>query len=371
MNPYDFVRINWNRGVTRRDPAPHNRFTGGLCGRIEGTITTLTPLFIPATLDLQQKEALQRGNRAIDFAHNSQRQPVIPGSSLKGLFRSLVETLGPGCWWLFDGSYKSRDGSATIRSDYSQKLPRSFRQCPQGGGLCVACRLFGLIKGRTLLLGKVGFEDAVCAAPEQHAAIYTPALDTPKARHAAWYLDAGGERVAGRKFYFHFADIAQERGPKQTRSGIWLNSLIEPLGPGSRFTFSATFDNVDADEWAVLLYALTLERTDWGHDRDVRHKLGYAKPAGLGSVAVELTRLTLVDYQQRYTAPDRGMTAYTGAALQDYVNEQIRPFRQDNSPTLLDLRRIWRWPPHPGVTYTYPGQDWFKEHPTAPIEETP
>ena len=45
MNPYDFVRIEWDRGVERR-PARHHDSFSGLSGRVEGTITALTPCFI-------------------------------------------------------------------------------------------------------------------------------------------------------------------------------------------------------------------------------------------------------------------------------------------------------------------------------------
>jgi CRISPR/Cas system CSM-associated protein Csm3 (group 7 of RAMP superfamily) len=364
MNPYDFVRIDWERGVPRRLPDYHHRFGVGLSGRIEGIITTLTPLFIPQTEDLKRKEQLLRANRPITFARNAAGQYIIPGSSLKGLFRSLVETLGPGCWWLFDGRY--RDGV-----DYTGKLPPTFKQCPQTEGLCIACRLFGLIKGGTLLLGRVGFDDAVCAQPVPHDSIYTPILVTPKPRYRAWYLDSEEKWVAGRKFYFHFDQIHTGTALRVGRQGVILNSYIHPIGPGSTFTFSMHFTNVAPDDWPVLLYALVLEREDWGHPHNMRHKMGYAKPAGLGSIEVRLTKLTFVDYKRRYIAEDRGITIYEDEELHDYINERINHLIKATSVTLQDLRRIWRWPPAEGVIYRYPILDWFRDHPDAPISETP
>jgi|Deesub1362A_J573_1020465.scaffolds.fasta_scaffold00513_10 CRISPR/Cas system CSM-associated protein Csm3 (group 7 of RAMP superfamily) len=365
MNPYDFVRIDWEKGVPRRPPDYYHRFgVGLLSGCIEGTIIALTPLFIPQTKDLKLKEQLLQANRPITFARNAAGEHIIPGSSLKGLFRSLLETLGPGCWWLFDGKYRDR-------IDYTNKLPSNFKQCPRSDGLCIACRLFGLIKGGTLLLGRVGFDDAVCNQPVSHDPIYTRILDTPKPRHKAWYLDPSGKWVAGRKFYFHSDRIHTESAIQRSGRGVILNSYIHPIGPGSTFTFSMHFTNVAPDDWPVLLYALVLEREDWGHAHNVRHKIGYAKPTGLGSIEIQLTRLTLVDYNRRYTAEDRGITVYEDRKLRDYVNGQINKLVKATSITLQDLRRIWCWPPLKGVIYKYPDRDWFRKHPHEPIRKTP
>jgi len=364
MNPYDFVRIDWTKEVQRRPAVSHDRFTEGLCGHMEGTITTLTPFFIPHTEDLKHKDTRLRSNYPITFARNTSGQYILPGSSLKGLFRSLVETLGPGCWWLYDGRYRDN-------VDYTDELPRAFKQCAQADSLCIACRLFGLINSNTLRLGQVGFEDAVCDAPIPYHPIYTPILDTPKPRHRAWYLEASGDRVAGRKFFFHADKIRTEGQLKASKQGEVLNQYIHPIGKGSMFTFSAHFNNIKPDEWPTLLYALTLERKDWGHGRDVRHKMGYAKPAGLGSIEVQLTKLTLVDYRQRYTASDRGTKVYEAHHLRDYINNQIQPLLNANTITLQDLRRIWSWPPAPGVAYRYPDRNWFNTNPNTPISHTP
>jgi CRISPR/Cas system CSM-associated protein Csm3 (group 7 of RAMP superfamily) len=331
MNPYDFVRIDWDKGVQRRPAAKHDHFEG-LSGRIEGTITTLTPFFIPRKDNRSPKR----------FLTNAQLQAVIPGSSLKGLIRSLVETVGYGCWWLFD----SKNG----------KLPHDFVQCRDANQLCVACRMFGLIQGGALLLGHVGFDDALCDDPQPHDPIYTIILSSPKPDHTAFYLDKSGKHVAGRKFYFHHSRRPVDKGdwrPKGAHAHDAQNQYINPIGPDSVFSFSAHFDNLAQDELDLLLYALALEP-------EMRHKLGYAKPAGLGSVEIALTRLELVDYRQRYTSPDGGRAVYTGDALKAYVDGQVAPYVDDKSlVTLQDLRRIWKWPGRDDLRY--PDWGWFNQ----------
>ncbi|MCL4298486.1 MAG: hypothetical protein KJ077_22305 [Anaerolineae bacterium] len=350
MNPYDFVRIDGSKTPVRR-PAPMHQQFKDFSGQIEGSITTETPLFLPATRLKALPTELKR------FITNGRRQVIIPGSSLKGLFRSLVETVGPGCWWLYDGTYRDK-------TDYSGKLPPAFKQCSTHNQLCPACRMFGLINRGTVLLGQVNFEDAVCTAPVPHPPLYTPVLDAPKPRHRAWYLNQAGDRVAGRKFFFHQATILTSKEFRKTKQGEIINQHIQPIGQGSTFTFAASFNNLAADDLALLLYATVLEP-------GMRHKIGYAKPAGLGTIRVDLTRLAIIDYTTRYTSPGGGRTVYEGDKLADYLTGQTRAYLNDQgSVTLQDLRRIWAWPPAPGVAYGYPNRAWFNENPGASIAQT-
>jgi CRISPR/Cas system CSM-associated protein Csm3 (group 7 of RAMP superfamily) len=346
-NPYDFVRIDWDRGVERRSPSFHDRFEG-LSGRIEGTITTLTPFFIQEP----EENALWRIRYQRHIINNN-GHPIIPGSSLKGLIRNLVETVGYGCWWLFKGEYPAKEKGRKI---YYQ-LPDPFYQCEMKENLCVACRMFGMVQGRDASLkGHVHFDEAICTQPVEHDPIYTIILSTPKPRHTSFYLDKD-DNPAGRKFYFHHSTPPEDREgwrPKKASSqNDAQNQYIQPLGAGSVFTFSAHFDNLAPDELRLLLYALVLED-------NVRHKFGYGKPAGLGSVHIELTRLEMIDYEQRYVTPDGGKTVYEGEQLASYVMEQTAPYRNDqDNVTLHDLRRIWKWPGHDDIRY--PSWQWFQD----------
>ncbi len=360
MYPYDFVRIDWKKGVKRRRYAPHDSFSG-LSGRIQGTITTLTPFFIP-----QHKSRISRrdlGRSLKPFLANGQNQPIIPGSSLKGLTRSLVETVGYGCWWLFKGEYPAKEKGKKV--NYQNELPGPFHQCQAKEDLCVACRMFGLTQGdKVSLLGHVGFDDAICEQPVAYQAIYTIILSDPKPRHTAFYLDKGKHHLAGRKFYYHHSVLPRDVGGwKISSRSKRQNQYIKPIDADSVFTFSAHFDNLAQDELGLLLYALALEP-------GMRHKLGSAKPAGLGSVEIALTRLEIIDYHQRYTAPGGGKTVYEEDALGRFVDGQIAPFVNDTtSVTLQDLRRIWKWPGRNDIKY--PRYYWFQDNPTTRLSGTP
>ena len=316
-----------------------------MSGKIEGTITAETPVFI---FDSPKTEK---------FITNRQGQHIIPGSSLKGLFRSLVETIGNGCFLFFDGKYEDKDIDEVI--DYSSALPDDFKKC-ETTNLCIACRMFGAMHSSDMLsLGHVSFNDAVEVSICEHEAVYTIALMGPKPRHEAFYLHPTEWIISGRKYYFH-----QPRGiPAAPQTKTDYNEYITPVNIGSQFAFSLQFTNLETLELQTLLYTLDLEQ-------DMRHKIGYAKPAGFGSVRFDITKLTLIDYASRYVA-NQGTTEYEGEALKTYVSEQTQLFTDDTtSPTLNALRRIWRWDPNDTTAYRYPSQDWFDKNSNAPISDT-
>ncbi len=344
MNPYDFVPSDFNRSPdeNRRRPLRHHRFHG-ISGTLSAIITAETPIFV------------KRGNSQ-EFMRNGQYQYIIPGTSLKGLFRSLVETTANGCFGgKFDGEYRDK-----IRGkiDYSFKLPREFKACIDPDRLCIACRIFGMLSGKKVFTGKVSFQDAICEKPVLHEVINTVDLMGPKPHHGAFYLD--GNRIAGRKFYFH-----HPRGVRKKRDHTAYNQRITPLDKASEFTFTASFANLEDDEWRALLYAIALEP-------DMRHKIGYAKPSGLGSVRIGIEHIRLIDYARRYTQPNRGVNEMRGSELTRYTSDQIQFFTENTaSPALSALRRIWRWDPKDTTLYRYPDEQWFRNNPDVPIHNTP
>jgi hypothetical protein len=122
--------------------------------------------------------------------------------------------------------------------------------------------------------------------------------------------------------------------------------------------FRLDFTNLEADEFAVLMLSLVLEE-------QMRHKIGYGKPLGLGTISLSPTRLTLIDYATRYrqAGAGQGKTELQGEDLWNVLYEHFDTFSQENRLQTLameDLRRIWRWPPDPNVDYYYPSKrDWF------------
>jgi hypothetical protein len=358
MNPYDFARIDWDRPPERRRPIWHHRLVDQqgkrlYTGHLDLDIYAETPLFIAdprSSVDLR-KAALS--------AKNGQGEYILPGSSLKGMIRNVVETLGNGCLTLFDGRYEGG------RVNYRLERPetRAFAHCADNTRLCIACRLFGMLKEglHGVFLGKVNIGDACTYTEHVHLyekPFYTLALMEPKPHHASFYLDGTGQHIAGRKFYFHHSP---EQEPLTESRLVYMagkpaNRYIQPLDYDTRFHVRADFTNLEADEFAALLLAFTLEK-------DMRHKIGYGKPMGLGSISLVPTQLTLVDYTRRYTQPgERGITTLSSDDLWPFIEDQLTPFYETQLLKIAmdDLRRIWHWPPDPDVDYYYPSKrDWF------------
>jgi CRISPR/Cas system CSM-associated protein Csm3 (group 7 of RAMP superfamily) len=358
MNPYDFVRIDWKRVPERRRPVWHNRLVGEggqrlYTGHIEGDIYVETPFFIS-----DPRSSSPDPRKAAQSIKNSQGEYIIPGSSLKGMIRNVVETLGNGCLTLFDGSYER--GRVNYRGE---ETPREFQHCSDNTKLCIACRTFGMLKERAqgIFLGKVNIGDAYTYSDKIYLydPIYTLALMEPKPHHASFYLDEGRQHIAGRKFYFHHAP---EQEPVTENKLIMMNGrpanrYIQPLDRDTQFHMRIDFTNLEADEFAALLLAITLEK-------DMRHKIGYGKPMGLGSISLVPMQIKLVDYAARYTRAGNagGISIYEGETLWPFIDSQLDPFYEKHllQIAMNDLRRIWRWPADPNVEYYYPSKrDWF------------
>lgn len=97
----------------------------------------------------------------------------------------------------------------------------------------------------------------------------------------------------------------------------------------------------------------------------MRHKIGYGKPLGLGSISLTPTCLTLIDYANRYTqlGTNHGKTTWEGADIwQNVIFGQVDTFSESHlaKTAMDDLRRIWAWPSDESVEYYYPSKrDWF------------
>ncbi len=141
------------------------------------------------------------------------------------------------------------------------------------------------------------------------------------------------------------------------RSGHRPKRYIQPFANGTVFHFRIDFTNLESDEFAALLFAITLEE-------NMRHKLGYGKPLGLGTVALMPVSMTLIDYSARYTQPgtNKGKTTVSGDDVWQFIYKQSDLFYDTKLVTIAmeDLRRIWCWPPAAGVKYYYPSKrHWF------------
>ena len=364
MNPYDFVPIVEDKQPQRSKPAGHDKISiRDKSGLIECTITTLKPIFIPRPMDEEERKKRKSRDHNEYIFNTVNGVPVIPGSSIKGVIRSVAEAAANSCVSKFKGRYTYNHFGRWI--DVCYNVPNGFEECQYIEELCITCRLFGFQSSAgSSFQGKVNISDAKARSGYKNLdRITLTELLGPKPHHTAFYaFPHGSNRIAGRKFYFHHKQDAPILRSKKEPSH--LNSTVNPI-EDAVFDFNVSFTNLTDDEYALLLYSLFLED-------GVCHKIGYGKPAGLGSVKIEPLKLTLFNIENRYkkfTAESREEKSG------DDITAQTNIYREDKSANLQALRRIWKWSEEGGaydIRYpTHKDGDWFSKNPNDPISKTP
>lgn len=304
INPYNFVRLK-AQGPEREEGYPgrlrfhEHRFTGVL----ECALKALSPI---VTLDqrnyclwqLKDRDGTRLRNRkgkeyrdikVFKFLRNSFGNPILQGTSLKGMIRSIYETITDSCLALAvpsGDSRKSRD--STIHYDYADLGSFRRSECHDLHRLCPACRLFGTIEGENLhCQGRVVFSDAILIKPELvERRCYLKELSNPKPHHYATY--ARGEHkvqwapIAGRKFYYHQGTNARFH-VEEHESNDRSIAIDEYAAVGSEFCFRIHLENLDEEELGKLLLAIELYE-------GLGHKVGVGKAIGLGSCSISVDK---------------------------------------------------------------------------------
>jgi CRISPR-associated protein (TIGR03986 family) len=117
LNPYNFVRYlarpdidenttNEQQLLWRCLPPPHDRYVG-LSGQITCEIENVTPLFVSDSHAMHKGEKNHYGYRFFEY----DGKLALPASSLRGMIRSIFETVTNSCMGVFDeGRLDLREG---------------------------------------------------------------------------------------------------------------------------------------------------------------------------------------------------------------------------------------------------------------------
>jgi len=249
--PYGFVELPEGH-IERTEPSGHADYRAGtVSGVLHGALVARTPIHVASG----QLEMTDNRRYPLVKAHvRSAGRAVVPGSSLKGCIRSIAEAITPSC--------------VRITRARRDQLPRQVQGCSRKEELCLACRMFGSLGYQ----GLVRFSDAVLTEGETEIS-EAPSLYAPRGRERRYYRN---QKVVGRKFYHHGKPAAGD-------------VPLEVCPVDSRLEFTLHFDNLKPAELGVLLLAL-----GQGEPR-LYPKLGGAKPACRGSVAVEVAGLEVFE----------------------------------------------------------------------------
>jgi len=185
-----------------------------------------------------------------------EQPPLIPGSSIRGMVRNVVEVLGAACLRFVD----QPPGGA----------PEALQPCSEAAA-CLACRVFGFTDGEFSWASKVSFSDARPFRDRgQWSFSWTHCLVARR--------DTGHRPQSNAWRIFPSAPLAVACRTEPARG------TVPCAAAGSRFRFRADYLNLDSEERSVFLFALTLTRDQV----QLCHKLGYAKALGLGACQIRI-----------------------------------------------------------------------------------
>lgn len=246
--PFVWVPIPESERPQRREPTTHERFVG-LTGVLEFTFTVKSAyLFVGS--GAYEFDPNARGDRP-DVWYTFYRRNgelCIPGTSLKGAIRSIVEAITNSCV----SQYRPHKRERVDRGHEPCRFKEDRRE------LCPACRLFGV----TGLRGRVCFDDAVPQGTEKPEIIKIAELWEPC-------------RPQGRKFYEFKQVVRWDRRPQKNFR------FVEAMPQGATFQGTLRFENLSQGELGLLCLAMGMSP----HPQEqFTPKIGGAKPRCLGAV---------------------------------------------------------------------------------------
>lgn len=247
----------------------------------------------------------------------------------------FVNKTSDGCPCFFvveNGKVRAFGHTGLFRMAYQKSIADVRPRTHKEDRLDLAEAVFGCAGGKRTIRGRVFFEDAVCFEPKELAEPKHPKiLSSPKPSSFQHYLsqnvsdikrknnnitgiknyDSNGAELAGNKMYWHRdpKDWAEEKVVKEKQY-----TKIHPLDAGSKFSGRIRFMNLSEAELGALLFILNLPE---GH----YHKIGMAKPHGLGSIRIE-TKLNIIERDERYKSLG------SSGVKEDKAEEYIKSFAQ-------------------------------------------
>ena len=367
-NPYRLIPV---REQVERKPPLTNERINGISGMIDCSLKNLTPLFIGGNRNIKEAFLTREGRF------------VVPGSSLKGMLRSLAEIVGGGCM-VTDAKgrhVKKKDAKewqvekeSTSEKDRIHEESLKFLACNKADELCVACRMYGMMergRGAKVHGGSVCVGDAFLREDKPTTKLFQVLLSSCGTRHEPFYRSPKTETLDGksRKLYFHQPKRIDSVPiiPENLRSRAW--NIAAPT-PGHHFDFTVQFSNLRDEEFALLVYSLALENDVIAVIGDeklqlngpMRHKIGNAKPLGMGSCRIRIERMTIFQNPaERYASLKKPRDEiYEGERLATEIGAVTKIYSNDTSETMVQLRKMMVWDETDPRDFRYPDFFWFK-----------
>lgn len=300
--PYNFISFDENIKRNKRKIGKHS-------GSISLKIKTLTPTSV---------EEIDRGKYAIQ------------GSSLKGMFRTLVESLTNSCFKNFhEKKYREFGG----QKNYNSLFPKELNACDDYEKICYACNMFGTtdLKRKIEKDGKIKevnqavssklfFSDAIVPKEINVSKKILQPLLTPHAELDKYYIR--NNKLAGRKVFFHHDDKLNckiyEMGNKVFANiKKDVNSEVFIVDTGIEIELKMDFKNLTDIEFGILLFIIGAK------NKEFIYKIGRGKPLGLGSIKININQIAMVE--DKYS----GFLPSTKTLENDKITKYINCFLEE------------------------------------------
>lgn len=295
--PYHFVPLSkwvylpdWAHLVSHDHP-----FRDGLSGSIEISLANKTPLLVGA-----ESPSKKGSPTLVTWTRTPDGTPVIPGSSLKGMLRSFLETATFAKFKQVDDNRYTYRNKRGVKTDYASSVAelaqsQQANQIDNDASFDLCELMFGTLREHGIgLKSRVSFSDSICSSTSNVKKSSPVILGQPKASYLNAYLEqnhnngdvrgeltmyAPGAKLAGWKRYPIQARFNAHL-PKDLEDSVDLQSQLELLDPGAEFSGKIVFHNLKPVELGALLWAL-----DPGEK--FYHGLGHGKSLGAGAVKLQ------------------------------------------------------------------------------------
>lgn len=320
--PYKLVSFPKSKPKLARPAGQHKYLSDRIHGVLDLTLTVCTPLHVATGAIVLGSDVGENEDLIKTMVRDREEKLIIPGSSLKGVVRSVYEAITGSCL-------------CKVGKISRQNLPRGYQECEinlpkKKREVCPACQVFGALNWQ----GLVHFSDARCQSSKITTG-FMPSLHSPHSEKKNLYYE--NDIVKGRKFYYHFAN-AVDRGKQQ---GIPVQQAAK------EYVFSAKLHlkNLSEAELGTLLIVL-------GQDPEhpIALKVGGGKPIGMGSMTVKVDRFSGMQNKQnivdRYSSYHNTSDPLTDKDLEKLLRSAISDAHKHlvQSPQLQEVTQILTYP---------------------------
>lgn len=292
--PFNFVPLDANVFFPSwKDQISHDiPFKDTQSGVIYVSIKAETPIFT--------RNGHQQGTEDNDFSYfieNGKKLYFIPGSTMKGCIRTVLEIMSIGKMLPTTDSHTDENyiHSPKMLEELRISESANLQQVPKDSLDLAEC-IFGTTNGEEGLRGRVQFSNFRCTkrvSMPTGREEFSYVLNTPNPALLPLYV-----RQEGIKSKYRDYDD-EEVWPDEIingwkryilRTGYWTKkpgkkdtviTKFRPLNKGSEFKGFIHYHNLKKEELGALLCALT-----WHEEEGLYHYIGQAKPFGFGRVSI-------------------------------------------------------------------------------------